>query len=474
MRARIVLEDEVNARFVGLDPGTLQDCKNALSYYVPGYFHMPKYKSGRWNGKIYLFRDTGWTYRNLLDQIVPIVVEAGYDITIDDRRIDYGPITDRLAPVSDDYLTGCFLRGEPLSLRDYQQAAINKAIAEGCGILEMATGSGKTLVAATISRVYSEFGRVVVIEPTIDLVIQSMATFRAVGVDPGIWYGEEKNRKQVTLATWQSLDHFPELFDGVVSFIVDEAHQAKAAVLNEMLSGPGSQVPYRFGCSGSLPPDELFRNQIKAVIGPSIFKLSSWELQKAGVLAEAVVSQIILDDKSNPTYKKSEPFDDWKSEVDWMYSDANRIEWLRKFLLDISQTGNTLVLVPFRRCGEILEGLLPNTTYLDGRDKGTYRAEVYEEFNKAHNNILIATYGIASTGIDIPRIFNMVLLDPGKQFIKILQSLGRGLRRAADKSHLNLWDIASNAKYTAKHAKERLLIYKEARQEVQTIDIGYL
>ena len=77
----------------------------------------------------------------------------------------------------------------------------------------------------------------------------------------------------------------------------------------------------------------------------------------------------------------------------------------------------------------------------------------------------MATYGVAAVGINIPRIFNLVLLEPGKSFVRVIQSIGRGIRKAKDKDHVEIWDITSTCKYAKRHLTERKKFYKEAKYQ---------
>lgn len=83
-------------------------------------------------------------------------------------------------------------------------------------------------------------------------------------------------------------------------------------------------------------------------------------------------------------------------------------------------------------------------------------------FEENDDLIVIASVGIASTGISIDRIFNMMLVDAGKSFIRSIQSIGRGLRLADDKQSVHVVDVHSKLKWSKKHWKEREKYYKEA------------
>ena len=470
---KIVIKDEVNAVLKGLDPETLNECREVLTYYVPGFVHMPSYRLGRWDGQIRLMKASGATHINLLDQIFPILDNNGYHVEIVEEYSYTDDVSAQLQYIDETYLSEYTKDGNPITLWDHQVTAVNTCIKEGQGILELATGAGKTIICGIMSKIWQEFGRVVVIVPSIDLVVQTQYWFQQIGVQSGIWYGERKERGQTTVSTWQSIDHFPELFADVKCVIVDEVHQAKAQILNEILCGPAARVPFRFGCTGSMPKEDLYRNQILAAVGPVIYTLRSKELQEKGVLAEATIYQLTLNDERNDEYMRvRDNFTEWREEVSWMFTSIPRMEYIANPIRDVTEDyGNTLVLVQYRKSGKELQKYLPDAPSLDGNDKS--RAEHYKRFNEGDNQVLICTLGIASTGIDIPRIFNLVIIEPGKKFEKVVQTLGRGLRKAEDKSHLNVFDISGNARFAKKHAALRRGIYRDARQECNVIDVEY-
>ncbi len=473
--AKLVIHDQVNVQFKGLDPDVLQECQDELTYYVPGYVHMAQFKLGWWDGKIRLMSKAGMTQFNLVEYIMPILDREEYALTVEDRCQWENTISGQMGFIDNTYLSDFVDKeGNPITLWNHQVEAVNAAIQQGQGVLELATGAGKTIICGIMAKIWSEFGHVVIIVPNIDLAIQTQFEFQQrVGIDCGIWYGERKERKQITIATWQSLDHFPELFHDVVCVIVDEVHQAKAKVLNEMLAGPAANVPFRFGCTGTLPKEDLFRKQIEGTIGKHIHVVRSKELQDLGVLSDATIYQMKLDDINNPRWIKASGFiETWKDELDWMFGDEERLAYMSETIQAIvEEYNNTLVLVQYRAHGKKLEAAIPGSVSIDGRTKD--RKEYYDAFNTGDDNILICTYGIASTGIDIPRIFNLVIIEPGKKFEKVMQTLGRGLRKAEDKEHLNVFDICGNDGMSKKHSATRRRLYKEAKQTLQIIDVEY-
>ena len=69
------------------------------------------------------------------------------------------------------------------------------------------------------------------------------------------------------------------------------------------------------------------------------------------------------------------------------------------------------------------------------------REEIRQIIDKEKNAILIASYGTCSTGINIKNIHNIVFASPSKSVIRVLQSIGRGLRKSKMKDKVKLYDI---------------------------------
>jgi superfamily II DNA or RNA helicase len=107
--------------------------------------------------------------------------------------------------------------------------------------------------------------------------------------------------------------------------------------------------------------------------------------------------------------------------------------------------------------------MIPDSVFISGEVKLKERQEEYDEVKTSDEKVIVATYGVAAVGINIPRIFNLVLLEPGKSFVRVIQSIGRGIRKAEDKDFVQIWDITSTCKYAKRHLTERKKFYKEAQ-----------
>jgi len=137
--------------------------------------------------------------------------------------------------------------------------------------------------------------------------------------------------------------------------------------------------------------------------------------------------------------------------------------YISNLIRQISESGNTLVLVNRIDSGKFLVNELEGSVFISGEVKTKDRKEEYDEVKTSNEKIIVATYGVAAVGINIPRIFNLVLLEPGKSFVRVIQSIGRGIRKAEDKDFVQIWDITSTCKYAKRHLTERKKFYKEAK-----------
>lgn len=476
----IEIRDEVNIRLTGLDPSTRRQCSNKLSYFLPHAYHMPAFKLGRWDGKVKYCDIGGRTFLNLLDEILPIIISEGYELDINDQR---DSISIEFELIAEDFWgdsvwpVGHKHEGEKIRLRDYQVEIVNRYMNNPQSLQEVATGAGKTIITATLSKIAEKYGRTIVIVPNKDLVTQTEADYINVGLDVGVYFGDRKDEgKTHTICTWQSLESLvkktkkgeanaQEFVEDVICVMVDEAHGAKADVLKDLLTGIFANVPLRWGLTGTIPKNDWEFASLHAAIGPVINRLSAKELQDQGVLSNLHVN--ILQTQEMGSYGN------YASEVKFLTSDKIRLAWIAKQMAAISQDGNTLVLVNRIETGEELQELIPNSKFVRGAMKGKDRKDAYDDINASDNTVTIATYGVAAVGLNIPRIFNMVLIEPGKSFVRVIQSIGRGVRTAKDKDFVNIWDITSRTKYSKKHLTERKKFYKDAQYEFSVTKIDY-
>ena len=471
--AKIILKDEVNCKIEGLDLETRKKLANKFSFMLPYAYHVPAFKLGRWDGKVNYFNIGGTTYTNLLEDILPVLLDEGYEVDIEDRRqaikLEFPTITEthfshKVWP------KGHPVQGEPVVLRDYQVEIINQFLENPQCLQEIATGAGKTLITAALSNLIEPYGRSIVIVPNKDLVIQTEADYINLGLDVGVYFGDRKEfGKTHTICTWQSLNSMEKRFrngdsdlsivefaEDVQCVIVDEVHQAKADVLKKLLTGAFANIPIRWGLTGTIPKEDADKIGLTITLGQVVNKLAAAELQDMGVLAQCDVNVIQLQETAE--------YSNYQEELTYLTTDKKRLDYMAGLISNISASGNTLVLVDRIKAGEgLLERLSEETVFISGSMKSKDRKEEYDEVSEAHNKIIVATYGVAAVGINIPRIFNLVLVEPGKSFVRVIQSIGRGIRKAQDKDSVQIWDVTSSAKFSKRHLTQRKKFYKEAQ-----------
>ena len=470
--ATLQIKDEVNLKIAGLELDARRALMQKFEFEVPGARYMPSVKLGRWNGKVSYCSLAGSTYINLLEDIIPILEELNYSIELEDMReyqtqfnfteVEKDTFKDVLWP------KGHVCEGQSIELRDYQVQVINEFLKNPQSIQEVATGAGKTIMTAALSKSVESYGRSIVIVPNKSLVSQTEEDYINMGLDVGVYFGDRKEYfKQHTICTWQSLNillkntkrgevecTIGEFIEGVVCVIVDEVHMAKADALKALLTGVMSHVPIRWGLTGTVPKARYESIALQISLGPVINKLSAKELQDKGVLAKCHVNIVQLQDEQE--------FSNYQSELKHLLSDEKRLDKMASLIDSIQQSGNTLILVDRINAGHALVERLDDAVFVSGGMKVVDRKEEYDDVATSDNKIIVATYGVASTGINIPRIFNLVLIEPGKSFVRVIQSIGRGIRKAEDKDFVQIWDITSSCRFAKRHLTQRKHFYREA------------
>jgi superfamily II DNA or RNA helicase len=470
---KITIKDEVNCKIEGLEVGDRRALMKMFEFEKPGARYLPAVRLGRWNGKISYFSLAGSTYVNLLDNIIPYIYDKHYDIELEDLRedrqkFDFNQVTE--SSFSDTVWPKKHPNeGQPIMLRDYQVDIVNNFLTNPQSVQEIATGAGKTLMTAALSKTIEPYGRSLVIVPNKSLVIQTEADYINLGLDVGVYFGDRKDYKKThTICTWQSLNNLfksvkdedadPDVaecfINDVVCVIVDEVHMAKADVLKQLLTGIFSHVPIRWGLTGTIPKEKMDQVSLLVSLGPVIGKLSASELQDKGVLANCHVNIVQLKDNAE--------FGNYQSELKHLLENKHRLDRIAELIQKVNETGNTLVLVDRVNAGNELVSRLKNAVFISGAVKINERKEEYDEVAISDDKIIVATYGVAAVGINIPRIFNLVLIEPGKSFVRVIQSIGRGIRKAEDKDFVQIWDVTSTCKFAKRHLTQRKAYYKEA------------
>jgi len=452
--------EKVNECFmqVHCDDGLARDLFDFFSFSVPNAKFMPSVKNRYWDGKVRLFSiKTKRIYIGLLPYVDEFCRERGYGFEgIADVLGEKNH--EKLGPETIPWLEDIGLTFEP---RDYQLEAFNTAIQYGRQLLLSPTASGKSLIIYLLTRYYNK--KTVIIVPTTSLVEQMTKDFIEYGYKEPIckiYHGQEVFDAPITVTTWQSFSKAPkEVLESFDMVIGDEAHLFKAQTLKGILEKM-KNTAIRIGTTGTLDGSEVHRLQLEGLFGPVKKVISSAELIEEGTIADIKIDCLVL---KHPKQQKMK----YQDEMDYLVSCEER----NKFIVNLVRNlkGNTLVLFQYvEKHGVILhgmlDGLVDNLHYVYGGTDTSDREEIRGIVEKAKNDVILASYGTFSTGINIKRIDNIVFASPSKSRIRNLQSIGRGLRKAEGKESMRLFDIADDLQcdnYTLEHLKERINIYSE-------------
>lgn len=477
MNCRIVVRDEVWCLITGLSPLHADYLWNKFGVYVDGYRWMPAFKLGRWDGKIRFFEKTGKTYVRLLDQILPLLQEWNYDCElIDKRKAVVNPVIKSKITAWDEHgiaiaAEGLDIMGDieiapgkKFQLRPYQLECIIKAVEAGSGFIIAGTGAGKTSITAGLSYVYGQMGyRVITIVPSSDLVTQTFDWYDLLQLDVGVYSGSSKDLDhQYVVATWQAIQNNLDIMKTFDVLIWDEAHGVKSQIASKIVNEAGADIPFRFGVTGTFPLPEAEKLSLFSSIGPILKTIPAAWLIDNGFLSKVEIQPIEIQEVNI-----DEDFPDYASEKAFLSKSPDRMEAIADVIVTMAaKHGNTLILVNSIPFGEKLASLIKGAVFLYGDSPKDLRKEHYDMFEEHDDLIVIASSGIASTGISIDRVFALGLVDAGKSFIKAIQTVGRGLRIGHDKNYVFVFDIFSKLKWAKKHFKDRDKYYKEAQYPV--------
>lgn len=486
--ATIKILDEINIALIGLRTEEYKHFYEKFGFFDNGYNFKTAYTLGRWDGKVRLCSKNGKTSIHFINEIVPDLKKFGYKIKVIDNR---NPVTFSVPIITNDY----FESATGILLGDHQTECINSLFSNQGGIAVAATGSGKSyMIGAMIKVLHDSMGlKCLVVVPTTDLVTQTADEIKLFGNDVGIYYSAKKELGKTHLvSTWQSLQNNPNIMGHYRAIIIDEAHGAKSNVLKRMLMEHGNSAVFIAGVTGTLPKHDGDLKQVKYVLGEPVATVAGHQLIDLGWLAKMKIESITLredlteawekfklskpDEAKLYTYKrfKSSYFPDFAAERQWIKTNKARNVFLSELIQDATTTyGNSFVLVNGIDFGKRLAKLIPNSIFVHGADDTTVRKQIYDLYATHNDVIVISTFQLASTGLNIKRIFNLFLVDAGKSFIQIIQSIGRGLRKADDKDSVVVWDVSSDLKYSKRHGNERKKYYTEQKYKFNRRTIDY-
>ena len=495
MQPEIKLE-YINETFFRIycDEGIAKELSEYFTFEVPGAKFHPLVKAKRWDGKKRLFNKRDHTlYYGLLSKLHTFAVERSY-------TIDYSglPVNAINVPSLEDFLPSLNIPSH-FTLRDYQEKSIIELIRSKRGLLLSPTSSGKSLILYILTRYMLHLGKqkILILTPRVQLVSQLINDYEDYGGDRNdyhpIFSGQEKDvGKKVYVSTWQSLQNLPiEYFHQFDAIMVDEAHEAKAKEISRIVEN-SINAEYRIAVTGTLDGSETHKIVLMGLFGNVIKFISTKEMIDRGFAPKLNIKCVVFEYSDTTkqqfysswiSYKKDMSQDkqfiamkNYQSEMEFLINNVKRNRAIAS--LALSMKGNTLVTFQYvkgekKPHGQLLYDMI--SKHANGQEvhfiHGETDVEIRENIRKSVEGktgcILVASSGVFAMGINMKNLHNIILASPSKARIKLLQTIGRGLRLHESKEELNLYDIADDMRYkkktnyTLKHLEQRINVYTE-------------
>jgi len=468
---------------INAEPHIQYELRDHFTFEVEGAKFMPQYRKRNWNGEIHLFDlRTKRIYIGLLDKIISFCERHDYSYKFVDNEY-YGAPFEVNEGISyqgvKDYMSAICSH----SPRKYQIEGVYDALRHNRKLLISPTASGKSLMIYSLVRYYVDRQqKILLVVPTTSLVEQMYKDFVDYGWDAGsychrIYSGKERtNEYPVTITTWQSVYKLDrKFFEDYNVVIGDEAHLFKSKSLVSIMTKL-HHAKYRFGFTGTLDGTQTHKWVLEGLFGPSYKVTKTDELMRQGHLSQLDIQCLVL---KHPPQK----FETYEDEIQYLITHEQRNRFITNLALDLK--GNSLILYSrVETHGAILyEQINTNKRgnrkvfFVHGGVDAEERELIREITEKEENAIIVASYGTFSTGINIKNLHNIVFASPSKSRIRNLQSIGRVLRKGANKIKAILYDIAddsthrSRKNYTLNHLIERIKIYNEENFNYEIITI---
>ncbi|MEM4261311.1 MAG: DEAD/DEAH box helicase family protein [Candidatus Woesearchaeota archaeon] len=471
--------EKVNEVFVRTSKITIEqqlELREAFSAKAKDFWFDPRVRAGTWDGTLRFYNmQTNCFAIGLMPYFINFCKKHNYkykfNFDVSDLRCD----------IADDDIKQLYQKifKNSFKPREYQDFAIKKALRNKRGIIEHPTASGKSIIIYSLIRfmLATSDRKVLLVVPNINLVEQMFSDFKDYGWNScesycSLIYGTSKRKdwnNQLIISTWQSIykkdiSHFKDF--GMV--IIDETHGAKASSLKTILE-KCVNADFRIGLTGSLQ-DKNEKNEkadfltISGYLGPVIAKENTQDLIDQGFLSNIIIANLLL--KYPDEFIELTKFESYNymQEIEIIQSYNKRNKVLDFILNNIDKSHNVLIL-----CHEIEDHLKVVEDYISknfkdwnfnviyGQVNANKREIIRREMIQKGGNILLASYGTVSTGVNIPRLHHIIFFSSFRSKIKVLQSIGRGLRKHESKEKLILWDIVDDLTYKTYHAGKEVL-----------------
>jgi superfamily II DNA or RNA helicase len=487
--------NEVYFQIRNLTKSSALEIKEYFSCKIENFWFHPKVKAKLWDGTVSFYNWKDQTIPiGLFPQFIKFCKKFNYQYKLNFNKED---IINEISEEKFEEFYKVIFKDSSFEPRDYQDECIKKALRMKRGVIESPTGSGKSLNIYSIIRFILGIaeGKILLIVPNINLVNQMFSDFDEYGWKQADFYcslvfhkSQKINwNKQIIISTWQSIyKKSPDFFEKFQAVIVDETHTATCQSINTILK-KCINAEYRIGVTGTIPDSLISQYTIYGYLGPKIFSLTSSELIDKGILSKIKIANLILkypdeikynywhDDKGNIEANS------YQEELEIIYKNENRNKVFNYIIENVDKDQNILILChKIDHLKNIKSYLMENFPLYEiyeiyGKTESEERERIRKLTNIQGKTIILGTFATMSTGINIKRLHHVIFASSYRSKIKVLQSIGRGLRTHETKSHLIVWDIVDDLtwehdwkgskvlhkNHVFKHWKERLQYYEK-------------
>jgi len=365
-----------------------------------------------------------------------------------------------------------------LQLRNYQKAIVTKCLDSGRGVVVLATAGGKTLIMASLLSNFFNFNKnfkCLLIVPDLGLVSQTYSDFKNYNVPffCSKWTGNDNldlgaNVIIANLGILQSEKSDLSWLSNIDVLLFDEIHKARRGnQINKILKNIKTNI--RFGFTGTLPEEKLDQWNIIGKIGPIIYEKNSFQLREERFVSNVLVTAIQLNYNNRPNYdiESSNPSEKYRTELEFLFTNTFRNNTIGSICNNAPN--NVLVLIDYIRHGEELYNTLTaicsrkKIFFIRGDVEVDDREKIRDLMERNNNIVCVAISKIFSTGINIKNLHYIVFAGGGKAKVRIIQSIGRGLRLHANKEKLHIIDLADQFTYGKRHELKRQALYSQEK-----------
>lgn len=499
--------------------------------FTPKNYWFMKKNRPNWNGKIKLFNLTSCTLPiGCLDKLISLLKTNNYNFTLDESCKKYSIecsdellrtfINDKLK-IDINYLSE--IGKLNLEQLEYQIDATIETFENNKLIILLPTGAGKSFAQFLVANygLHKGLKKVLLIVPTVNLVNQMENDFLDYGKSipdyhkyiHKIYSGQEKSANTpITISTWQSLSSIiktnKEWLSQFEIILVDEVHSAETGKeLSDIISS-AKNAKIKLGMTGTLSGDKINKEQVESLFGEarrikdrnSNKDIDTNLLIEKGILTDYEINMIVFKypedhvkefkqelNKINKSFKDRFPDGVPKKDLQKAKYDYE-MEWLKgnklrtkKLLSFVKATkGNTLVLFKNVEYGEYLAELMDkysgkNVYLVHGKVDKDEREKIRKIVNEEENCVICASTQIFALGINIPSLSYLIFAQGSKGRIKVLQAIGRLLRRFKGKSlskFIDVVDDITGKNFSYNHALVRLDLYQKEKSKYTIKEIN--